>query len=218
MNSMLIHKTKPSQADLLLEDSQDKNLVKQIQRAGEAILVTDFDNPRIVSMPFCTREDMRLVADIIQKAHTQDSSQEFFSFDSGLDSPLSPQDMPRKSSKKANPSANRITTQKTTTSSQISPSEQVIPFDLHRKKRRFFRKSSVDPKKLTLEQIQAQWRKLKQQHPNFTQAELARRSDLSPSHLSKILRGQRPLTPKNKRKLYEALFAHEKSGIPAIKG
>ena len=41
MNSMLIHKTKPSQADLLLEDTHDKHLVKHLQRPGDAILVTD---------------------------------------------------------------------------------------------------------------------------------------------------------------------------------
>lgn len=65
MNSMLIHKTKPSQADLLLEDTHDKNLVRQLQRPGDAILVTDYDNPTVVSMPLCTRGDMEIVAGML---------------------------------------------------------------------------------------------------------------------------------------------------------
>ncbi len=71
MNSMLINKTKPSQADLLLEDSHDKNLVKQIQHPGEAILVTDFDTPILVSMPLCTRDDMNTVVDIVNSTYTK---------------------------------------------------------------------------------------------------------------------------------------------------
>lgn len=62
MNSMLVHKTKPSQADLLLEDSQDKKLVKQLEKPGDAILVTDYEKPCLVSMPLCTRQDMECVA------------------------------------------------------------------------------------------------------------------------------------------------------------
>ena len=67
MNSMLIHKTKPSQAELLLEDSQDKKLVRELQRPGDAILVTDFGDPHIVSMPLAERDDMQIVADLINK-------------------------------------------------------------------------------------------------------------------------------------------------------
>ena len=67
MNSMLIHRTKPSQADLLLEDTSDKNLVKQIQRPGEAILVTDYGEPTLVSIPRCSREDMQQVAEILRQ-------------------------------------------------------------------------------------------------------------------------------------------------------
>ncbi len=66
MNSMLIHKTKPSQADLLLEDAASKHLVKQLQQAGEAILCTDYDAaPTIVSMPLCTRDDIQTIANML---------------------------------------------------------------------------------------------------------------------------------------------------------
>jgi hypothetical protein len=65
MNSALIHKCKPSQADLLLEDSKEKKLVEHLQRPGDAILVTDFAGTRQVSMPFCSRQDMETVAKMI---------------------------------------------------------------------------------------------------------------------------------------------------------
>lgn len=65
MNSALVHKTKPSQADLLLEDSQEKKLVKQLQQPGDAILVTDFADARLVRMPFCSRSDMEMIAEMV---------------------------------------------------------------------------------------------------------------------------------------------------------
>ena len=67
MNSMLIHRTKPSQANLLLEDAADKNLVKQIQRPGEAILVTDYGEPTLVTIPRCCREDMQQVLELLKQ-------------------------------------------------------------------------------------------------------------------------------------------------------
>lgn len=68
MNSALVHRTKPSQAELLLEDSEEKRMVKQLKRPGEAILVTDFADARLVQMPFCTRRDMDVVAQKIGNA------------------------------------------------------------------------------------------------------------------------------------------------------
>lgn len=67
---MLIHKTKPSQADLLLEDAHEKHLVKHLHQPGDAILVTDYEDPSVVSMPFCTREDMETVAGMINTFDT----------------------------------------------------------------------------------------------------------------------------------------------------
>ncbi|MCP4367107.1 MAG: ATP-binding protein [Deltaproteobacteria bacterium] len=69
MNSMLIHKTKPSQADLLLEDTQEKHLVKQLEQPGDAILCSDYGQATVVRMPFCEREDMVKVSKMIQ--HSQ---------------------------------------------------------------------------------------------------------------------------------------------------
>jgi hypothetical protein len=67
MNSMLIHKTKASQAKLLLEDVRDKHLVRHIQQPGEAILVTDYSDPILVAIPRCCREDMQQLADLLRR-------------------------------------------------------------------------------------------------------------------------------------------------------
>ena len=65
MNSALVHKCKPSQADLLLEDSAEKKLVEQLDRPGDAILLTDYAGTKTVSMPYCTRRDMETVAAMV---------------------------------------------------------------------------------------------------------------------------------------------------------
>ncbi len=69
MNSALVHKCKPSQAELLLEDSQEKKLVEHLERPGDAILLTDYAATKAVSIPFCTRQDMETVAEMISR-HT----------------------------------------------------------------------------------------------------------------------------------------------------
>ena len=57
--SLLIHKMKPSQADLLLEGAKERNLVKQISKPGQALLATSHDaDPQIVTMPLITRQDI----------------------------------------------------------------------------------------------------------------------------------------------------------------
>ncbi len=234
MNSMLIHKTKPSQADLLIEDSQDKNLVKQIQRPGEAILVTDFDNPILVSMPRCTYEDMKSVADIVKKTYPPQQSQKFspnLQIESEIMSAKeqnrdtlsfkknssSGQQKVESNAASSDQSVNSPTLAEKTTASS-SPGSTLISFDLFRRKRKKAGASPVfDAKKLTLEQIQEQFQKRKKEDKNFTQAELARQSELSPGHLSKILRGQRPLSNKNKLKLYKTLFIGKTLETPAIR-
>ena len=65
MNAVLVHKSKPSQADLLLEDSEYKQLVKELEHPGEAVFATDYGTPTHVSMPLCTRSDMQTVAQLV---------------------------------------------------------------------------------------------------------------------------------------------------------
>ncbi len=62
MNSTLVHKCKESQAELLLEGKEERQLIKEIRHPGEAILTTDFANAQLVRIPFCVREDMEVVA------------------------------------------------------------------------------------------------------------------------------------------------------------
>ncbi len=222
MNSMLIHKTKPSQADLLVEDSQDKYLVKQIQQPGEAILITDFDQPVLVSMPVCTREDMEIVAEIVKKTYaTEKSPALHLETQKELRKAVNSEQtfrQPTTEKKKdtATQTAKSSSTKKPVAAPQVYPKD-VIPFDLHRKKAKLFRQSTVNPDYLTLEQIQQQLQKRKEFDPTFTQAELARQTEISPGHLSKILREQRPLNKKNKQKLYNALFASNLLKKPAIR-
>lgn len=57
MNSSLVHKTKKSQAELLLEEPEEKALLKELKRPGEGVLVTDFSGPVKVAIPYCTNDD-----------------------------------------------------------------------------------------------------------------------------------------------------------------
>ena len=210
MNSMLIHKTKPSQADLLLEDAHDKNLVKQIQHPGEAILVTDFDTPIVVSMPLCTYDDMKTVAEMVKNAYTTTPP---ISLPFDLEQSTQNQGTHKEARQETDSPKNSRTQSQDDEISRSYPKD-VIPFDLHRRKQKLGRKTTFDVSALTLEQIQQHVEKRKQQDAHFTQAELARQTGLSPGHLSKLLCGQCPLTDKNKLKFYKALFVNERLEMP----
>ncbi|GAK59401.1 hypothetical protein U27_06385 [Candidatus Vecturithrix granuli] len=72
MRSMLIHKTKLSQTELLLEDAQDRLLIKQLHQPGEALLMTDYHAPTVVTLPMCTHEDIQSIASIVGNNETAD--------------------------------------------------------------------------------------------------------------------------------------------------
>jgi len=184
MNSMLIHKTKPSQADLLLEDAHDKHLVKHFQRPGDAILVTDYDSPTVVSMPLCTRKDMETVTRMMS--------------DSGeRTTPLPESSIPA-----------------TAVPESHESSSEVISFERHRKASQMTRQAVIDPMQLTVEMIQEQLQQKKAQNAHLTQAEVARRAGMSQSYLSRILNAQCPLNDKHKQKLYEILFDNKCGDAP----
>jgi hypothetical protein len=227
MNSMLIHKTKPSQADLLVEDAHDKNLVKQIHRPGDAILSTDFTTPVLVSMPLCTRKDMEIVARLIKNTYmetpmtTRQLDAEVHPQKSKDDRQSQREVLSEKNDERENVSTDAASSKSkkpaSTPSKAQRPLKGVIPFDPHLKKYKIRRSSTCDPSTLTLEQIQRQFQRRKQQEPGFTQAELARQSGLSSGHLSKILRGQQALNEQNKQKLYKSLFVNKTLETPAVK-
>ena len=230
MNSMLIHKTKPSQADLLLEDAHDKNLVKQIQRPGEAILSTDFSAAVLISMPFCARKDMETVAAMVKEAHgaaklprldMETERAAAVCHDEAVEPETAVIVEPAREEttpENAIPLASKF--QKARTVSAPRPDAKlpssVIPFDLRRRKAQSNRAAAVRPDQLTLEQIHEAFQQRKMQEPNFTQAELARQCRISVGHLGNILRGQRPLTSQNKEKLFKILFLKENVKMPAI--
>jgi hypothetical protein len=61
--SLLLHKTKASQADLLVEDSKEKKLVKALTLPGQALLSTSHDaDPCVVTIPFIQPADILEVA------------------------------------------------------------------------------------------------------------------------------------------------------------
>lgn len=65
MNSALVHNSKPSQAELLLEDKHDRQLMREVTQEGQAILTTDNAATKLVQMPLCTRQDMERIAQIL---------------------------------------------------------------------------------------------------------------------------------------------------------
>jgi hypothetical protein len=225
MNSMLIHKTKPSQADLLLEDAHDKNLVKHIHRPGEAILVTDYASPVLVAMPFCTRKDMETVAGIVNTevqsspgvqsslCTLKSETSEILSAGGGDDHHellLKKPDRPQPEhagSDQSTPSPK--TSVHTTASGNRASSSEVIPLERHRKDSAAIRQTVSDPKQLTLEMIRDQLQHRKAQDVSLTQAAVAKQAGMSQSYLSRLLNGQCPLSEKHKQKLYEVLFGRD---------
>lgn len=69
LNSVLVHQMKASQAKLLLEDPEEKQLLKQIKRPGEGILVTDYSEPVKITIPFCANTDFVYLAECLSTQH-----------------------------------------------------------------------------------------------------------------------------------------------------
>ncbi len=199
MNSMLIHKTKPSQADLLLEDAQDKHLVKQIQHPGDAILVTDYDQPIVVSIPYCTRKDMHTMADMVRQRageHSQ-SRQTTIPIES---TPA----LPEPETQSAEPAElDESILEKPAEARRLL--SEVIPFERHRKSGRIAGHRGSEAKQLTREILVEYVQRCKEEDPNLTQAEIARRAGMSQSYLSRILNGKVEIKDKHAQKLYDVL-------------
>jgi len=65
LTSAYVHRIKPKQANLLLQDKEEAEKVKKhVKHAGEALLVPVGDESLIVKMPFTTNADMRMVVEI----------------------------------------------------------------------------------------------------------------------------------------------------------
>ena len=199
MNSMLIHKTKPSQANLLLEDAHDKQLVKHLQRPGEAILATDYAPPMLVSIPFCTRSDMQTVAALVNAQHAK--SEHHSAYEREHQQPDSYGSLAELDQSMA-----------------IGLKQDALPCEKTRTQAKYTRPKVVRPGQLSLEVLQEQLSLLKQHYPNLTQAEIAREAGMSPSLLSKILNGQRPLKEAYQWRLSEVLRQYQKQEKHAMAG
>lgn len=212
MNSMLVHKMKPSQADLLLEDAHDKNLVKQLHHAGEAILATDFAAPTLVTIPLCTRDDMNTVAGLLKNANQTSAPHEpLIVLNSKKRSPESAKKESREASKALPTSPEQEAVQALPPNEPESPKalSEVIILDHHRQKKHQLARQALPAawRQLTLEQVQQQWQQVKTHYPKLTQAEVARQAGLSPAHFNRLIHGKSPLKVQYKQKLYTVLFS-----------
>ncbi len=176
MNSMLIHKTKPSQADLLLEDAQEKHLVKHLRHPGDAILVTDYTPPVLVNMPRCTRQDMETVASMVSEPQQQKTLQD----------EMTQGNLQERKSRKTEKAAQ----------------SGIISLAPHRKQGGKISHYG----QLTAEIIREQILYRKQQEPGLTQAEIARKAGIPAGTLSKILHHRIALHEEHQRKLFDVLF------------
>ena len=75
MNSALVHQCKPSQADLLLENTRDRKLMQALTGVGQAVLLTDNAPTRLVQIPRCTRQDMQRIANIVGRHQAVENPQ-----------------------------------------------------------------------------------------------------------------------------------------------
>ncbi len=67
LTSAYVHRIKPKQANLLLQDKDEASKVKKyVKQAGEALLCPVNDDSVVCKMPFTTETDMRVVAEMLK--------------------------------------------------------------------------------------------------------------------------------------------------------
>jgi plasmid maintenance system antidote protein VapI len=67
LTSAYVHRIKPKQANLLLQDKEEAEKVKKyIKQAGDVLFCPVNDESTVCRMPFATEEDMQLVADMLK--------------------------------------------------------------------------------------------------------------------------------------------------------
>jgi len=72
IQSYLVHKSKPSQADFLMENASasERKLIKELKNPGDALLATSCDmDPSKVSMPLITEHDILATAETLKQAN-----------------------------------------------------------------------------------------------------------------------------------------------------
>lgn len=81
LTSAYVHRIKPKQANLLLQDPSTMEYVRKLKRAGEVVFCPVNNAPRIGCMPYTTEHDMQMLADRLAKKS---------SFTSGTEAPREP--------------------------------------------------------------------------------------------------------------------------------
>ncbi len=79
MPSLLVHKSKPSQAELLVDgmEKKEKALVKALSLPGECLLATSHDaDPCVVRMPLIREEDIRRVVEMLSVPQTNEGAEQ----------------------------------------------------------------------------------------------------------------------------------------------
>lgn len=73
LTSAYVHRIKPKQANLLLQDKEQADIVRRkIKRPGEVLFCPTHGDPCILQMPYTTEHDMNLISDLV---NTQVNSQ-----------------------------------------------------------------------------------------------------------------------------------------------
>ncbi len=76
LTSAFIHRIKPKQANLLLQNKEDADKVKKyVKHAGDVLLCPVHDDPIICKIPFTTDTDMHLVVELVGGAPAKHSPQ-----------------------------------------------------------------------------------------------------------------------------------------------
>lgn len=66
LTSAYVHRIKPKQANLLLQDKAEAEMVRQyVKQAGDVLLCSVNDDPVVAQMPYATEEDLKLVANMV---------------------------------------------------------------------------------------------------------------------------------------------------------
>ncbi len=75
LTSAFVHRIKPKQANLLLQDKEESDLVKKhVKHAGDVLLCPVNDDPVVCKIPFSTEADMHIVVEMAENTPSHRSS------------------------------------------------------------------------------------------------------------------------------------------------
>jgi hypothetical protein len=185
--------------------------------------VTDYDQPAVVSIPFCTRKDMHTIAAMVGQLPMADSQPILPAIPEELETPVTKTAEPGSDhAEKSEPEAG--IPEEPIESRHFHP--EVIPFERRRKSGKIPVHGSVEPGRITRETLVELVQLRKEENPGLTQAEIARRAEMSQSYLSRLLNGKVDLKDKYAQTLYRVLcenghsqhYGHSRTSRPLWSG